>query len=511
MVKKLWLLMLLGGVLDSGMAMSAAGIRVTADKKVMVLGEPLLVQIRAEDPRKPLGSINLDKLKQDFNVYSISSNVQTQAIKGHRVKVETLSLTLYPLRTGILRLPEFSYMGSKGRALAVMVNESGKHISRVIFKAALDTPRPQVRQAATLTLDIYDDGNLLWTSPGDVVATGAHQRKLAESRRDEIVEGIRYTVHRHAWALMPLREGGMKIEFPLLDASRLGSRLRYAVAPLWLDAAAVPAYLPVHVPVGKIEVAAESLPPEIALERPVNWSFTVKGAGISSEGLSKMLTTIRSSAALQFYPATISSASSERAVSAEQTLQVTLPFVPKQSGVVNLPDINLSYYDTTSSRVESVFIPGNRINVFNPLWRTAQKIALGLILLASGVFLVYCLFKKFLRDEKKRKHLRIIGSAVNADELRRALLNFEVHTALHPCRTLQEWLRHIKLAYYTDDKLAEVVQKLSSAQYGSQENGENISDLSKVSAKLLKNLRAKKIGSFSIVRMVSWKSWFSKS
>lgn len=494
MVRMLFPLILMYGLISSGIATAAPRIKLAADKRVMVLGEPLLVKISVEESRESLGKINLGKLKLDFNVYAISSSTQTLSKNGRSNKSETLTLTLYPLRTGKLQLPALSFMGNKSNSLVVTVNESGRNMSPVMIRATLDTLHPHVRQAATLTLDTLDDGNLLWTPPADVVAQGAHLRKLAQSRREEMVEGIRYTVHRHAWALMPLREGAMKVEFPMLDASKLGMRLRYPVAPLKFDVAAIPAYLPVHLPIGKIEVSQAALPAEISLARPVNWIISVKGSGLSVEGLGKMMTSVRSTASLQFYPALISSEANERPETPEQILRVTLPFTPLQSGELALPDLNLAYYDTASMKVESVYIPGQKIEVFNPLWRTMQKIALGFILLAGGAGLTYWFYKKLLLELTRRKQLGAISRAVNADDLRRALLNFGVGGEAGTCITLHQWLQRMKQTYLICDKFAEVVEKLSSAQYGAQGNAENVSALAGEAVKLLQNLRVRKLG-----------------
>lgn len=492
MVKIFWRLTLLLCIAWSGVAVAEVRLTLKADKKNIVLGEPLTVELKAEDVRAPLSSISLDKLKQDFNVYGISSSVQTQSKKGHRVSSETMTLTLYPLRAGKLQLPALSYSGKNSPPLVVTVAESSKQMQRVLIKAALDTLHPQVRQAATLTLEVYDDGSMQWTAPREIVANGAHQRRLAESQREEMVDGTRYTVHHYAWALMPLREGGMMVEFPMLDAFKFGTRLRYAVAPVWINAAPVPAYLPVHVPVGAPVVSVDPLPGEIALERPVNWTFAVQGSGISAEGVSKLLSAIRSNESLRFYPPIISAAENVRPTTATQTLLVTLPFVPLRTGTLQLPEINLSYYDPASARVEAVVIPGARIEVFNPVWQTVQQVAAALLALLGAFGLGYWLLNKFRRALKRRKSLLAISSATSADGLHRALLKFDIAAAPVQCLTLQQWLLQMQLDYGVDERLSAAVQKLASAQYGAGEIDAGISDLAREAASLLKKISDRK-------------------
>ncbi|MFA6904570.1 MAG: hypothetical protein WC236_15965, partial [Gallionellaceae bacterium] len=262
-----------------------------------------------------------------------------------------------------------------------------------------------------LVLEIYDDGSLQWSVPQEITATGAHQRRLAESQREEVLEGTRYTVHRYAWALMPLSEGSMKIAFPMLDAFKFGSRLRYAVAPLLINAAPVPAYLPVHVPIGKPLLTMEPLPAEIAVGRPLNWVFTLQGESLSAEGTGKLLASIRDSETLRFYPPEISQSGNERATTATQTLRVTLPFVPLRTGTLQLPDIDLPYYDPAGARVESVTVQGAQFEVVNPLWQNVQKITPGFIALLALVAAAYSLSKTLRRILKIRLSLRVIRNA----------------------------------------------------------------------------------------------------
>lgn len=499
MVKKSWLLIL--GLYATCPGIAAAEVQLTlrADNNTIVLGEPLLVELKAVEVHEPLSSISLEKLKKDFNVYGISSNTQTQTKKGRKISTETMTLTLYPLRIGKLQLPAFSYSGKSSQPLWITVLESGKQTSRVMIKAALASAHPQVRQADTLTLDIFDDGSLQWSAPHEIIAAGAHQRRLAESQREEMVEGTRYTVHRYTWALMPLREGGIKIEFPMLDAMKFGTRQRYAVSPVWLNAAPVPAYLAVHVPIGKTQFTMEPLPAEIALDRPVNWMFTVQGSGISIEGVSKLLSNLRSNPSLRFYPPVVSIAENERPVSAQQILRITVPFVPMQTGTLQLPEINFPYYDPASFRVESVFIPGVSVVVFDPLRQTVRNIAFGLMLLLGASVSGYILLKQWQRILKKKNSLSAIRGAASAEELRQALLKFDIGKYDVPRLTLEQWLQHMQLTYVVDERLAVLVRKLESEKYGVEKSDTNTAELAQDAAMLLKKLTIRKAGRSNLV------------
>jgi hypothetical protein len=450
-----------------------------------------MVMLKTTDARVPLSEIKLDQLKQDFNVYGVSSSTQTQIIKGRRVSQETLTLTLYPLRSGSLQLPALRYQGNKSAAILLQVRESGNQIPRVMFKSALDTSAPRVRQAATLSLEIYDDGSLQWNPPREVIADGAHQTLLAESQREERLDGVTYTVHHYAWVLMPLREGGLKVAFPLLDAFKFGTRLRYAVAPLWLNAAAVPAYLPVYVPIGKPDLEVEPLTDEIALNRPTNWRFSVQSRALGEEGLAKLLATLKSNQSFYFYPPEISAAARNREATATQTLQVNVPFIALKTGNLTLPDIALPYYDPERMRVDAVRLAGTTITVFNPVWRTISRIALGVAGLLVVALLAYWITQQLRHAARRQKSLRAISGAKSADELRLALLNFDCATPRTKGMTLQQWLACMQRQNGRQQGLLEMVEKLQRAHYA--KSGGNMTELAREAAHLLRQTPRRKI------------------
>ena len=492
MVKKLFLSLLAGCLLCSGGVLGEPLLTSKVDKKIIVLGESLQVEIKAAGMAFPLSSISLDILKQDFNVYSMSSNVQTQIKKGLTVRHETMALILYPLRSGKLHIPALNFHGGKSKAIEIVVTEFGKSAPQVIFKVAIDKARPMVREEATLSLDIYDDGSLQWTAPRELVAANVHQRRLAETQHEEVSGAVRYTVHRYAWALMPLREGKLRIEFPLLDAFRFGTRLRYPVAALLFEAAAAPAYLPVHLPIGNPSVAAEAMPAEIALKRPVNRILSVSGSGLSAEGLSKLLAGMRSDELIQYYPPNISATGNERATSATQTYLINLPFVPLRSGRLQLPEINLPYYNPESARVESVIIPVAEVEVFNPLWRNVGLISLGLFSLAGAGAASYWAYRKLRRILKRRKCFRAIGRASSADTLRRELMKFDAEILSRSSQTLQQWLQDMQGTYAVDVRLIVVVQQLEKQRYAVDNTGMDIKALSSEVVKVLQKLSVRK-------------------
>ena len=447
----------------------AAGVRLDAqtDKKELALGEALTLELRVKDRQEAqsLDELKLDALQADYDVRGISRSRQSSTRKGREETTDVVTMTLYPLRSGNLSIPSLRFLDATSKPITISVLLSGPNTPRVLIRPGIEPARPLVRQGAMLTLDVYDDGSLRWSPVAAIAAAGMHLRALPESQREETVDGVKYTVHRHAWAATPLRDGNLVVRFPMLDATKFGARLRYAAPPLMFAADAVPAYLPVHVPVGKPEIRAEPLPADIAVNRPLNWQLTVQGSGISEEGIAKLLAaSLGNAETIRFYAPKIRS---DAATSPLQTMHVTLPFQALRSGEVAPPEIAIPYFDPASGRLERLVLPAQTVVATNPLWQAATRLATGLAALLISGWLAYRLGRAARRFRSRRASLGRIAHAADATQLKEALLAFG---AREPA-TLRQWLAELPGKH--DERLAGLVQQLEQACYASIEGKES--------------------------------------
>jgi hypothetical protein len=446
------------------MQTGVAGVRldVQADRKELVLGEALTLEVRVQGraEAQSLDALKLDQLQADYDVRGVSRSRQSTTRKGREETTDVVTMTLYPLRSGQLHIPPLTFMGTASKPIPVSVLLSGPNTPRVLIRPGMAPARPLVRQGATLTLDILDDGSLQWQPMAPVAAAGMHLRALPESQREATVDGVKYTLHRHAWAATPLRDGNLVVRFPMLDATKFGARLRYAAPPLMFAADPVPAYLPVHVPVGRPAIRAEPLPASIAVNRPLNWQLTVQGSGISEEGIAKLLAaSLGDSATIRFYAPKIRA---DAATSAIRTLHVTLPFQALRAGDAALPEIAIPYYDPQSGRLERLVLPAQTVVVTSPLRQAATRVLTGLAALLLAGWLAYRLGKAVRRMRARRDSLRRIAQASDAAQLKEALLAFGARRHA----TLRQWLAQLPATHDASKKLAGLAQQLEQACYG---------------------------------------------
>ncbi|WP_124950426.1 BatD family protein [Sulfuriferula thiophila] len=454
----LWLTLL------STVAWAQPQLSVTADKHDIALGAAITVTIRAQDTDAALDTLNLDALKPDFDIYSRSSSKQTELVRGKLSTIETTNLILYPLRSGQMQLPAFTFGTSTSRPVSITVHDSDAETPQVIFKPSLTPAHPLTREVATLSLDIYDDGSLQWTPPKLPTPAGTYVRELAQSQWDTTLNGSAFTVHRMTWAIMPLNSGNMTLTFPIMNAVKFGNRLRYAVPPLQFAATPAPRYLPVYVPIGKLSVSSQPPTGELILNRPANWNLIVRGTGISAEGLRKLLPEMMGSDSVHFYPPQIRFADGNDK-SLEQTLLVTLPFQPLRAGSVQLPEIILPYYNPATGLIESATAASTVSTVTNPLWHTVIKlitITASLVLIA---WLAQISLRLYRRKRIRQASLQRMAAATTPQQLSRALLDFDWGSGPLPANTLRAWLSKLDYSHGNHAALNQLVQQLESACY----------------------------------------------
>ncbi|MEE4239532.1 MAG: hypothetical protein V2I51_22660, partial [Anderseniella sp.] len=272
------------------------------------------------------------------------------------------------------------------------------------------------------------------------------------------------TLHRFHWALLATREGVATLAMPMIDASRFGQRLRFPGPSLNFEAAALPAWLPAHVPPVAPLIQADPLPARWPLQRPLSWRFEVVG-GYSADGLKALLDLqLRESPALGVYPPLIEAVAPVDLNSPLSRYAVTLFLQPRASGEMRLPALNLPWYDPARGQVASQALPGRSIVVFDPRWQRAGQVAGGLAVGLLLAALAWQMHRTIRWRLARRRGLRAIRQARDLAELARAVRQFSL-TGQAAAPSLGEWQR--RLAQETGRcRVAELVQHLEQQFFG---------------------------------------------
>ncbi len=429
-------------------AVHGANFSATTDKTELTLGQSFILTLRADNVAPSLKQLPVDILKKDFVI--VGTDIQEQG------KSQFMSLRLYPLKAGLISIPPLSFAGLRSKALNLVILESSPDISSVLVHTGFASTHFVERQAVYFYIDVHHDGGLQWQPPRAPVTPDAHISALPPIQAVTNSDGT--VRQRYGYSLMPLRSGIIKISWPLLEASKFGEPLRYAIPPINLDVVAIPRYLPLHVPVGKVIVTASHSAPEVKINQPFNWEFVIHGTGLSEEALSKLIDFPESNA-LKVYPPQIEI--QENSSTVLQTAKFTVPAVPLKSGVVSLPRITFPYYDPRLGRIEAAAVPDGVVRVFNPLAQWLRWVAMSLVVclvLALILWKVIAYFRQFFAE---RAWLRRLAAAQDAATLRHVLL------APNYGGTLKQWMERYQKQFGSNAALQHQIERLNRISFSS--------------------------------------------
>lgn len=411
------------------------------DQTEVTLGQSFTLTLHAENVATSLKQLQVDILKKDFAVAGV--DIQDQA------KSQVMRLRLYPLQPGLITIPPLYFGGLRSKALNVLIQESSANIPRVVIKTGFSSNAFVERQATYFYVDVYHDGSLQWRAPEAPVTPDAHIRALPPLLAVTDASGA--VVQRYPYTLMPLKSGAIQISWPLVEASKFGELLRYAIPASVIEATAIPRYLPLHVPVGKVTIAAHPPTSPVKINQPFNWVLIIQGTGLSAESLAKLLD-FSENETLKIYPAQVEMQTSGNALL--QTAKFTVPIVPLKSGRVHLPRVVLPYYDPPLGRIEAAVVPESVVRVFNPLLQWAWWVGIALIICFAMGFVLWKAVHYFRRLFLQRAWLKRLVLSQDVRGLRNALL------APNYKGTLRQWLAMYQLRFGDNPALQEQIERL---------------------------------------------------
>jgi hypothetical protein len=433
---------------------NAASLSAQLDNTDVALGESVSLTVQAQG--LPLDALDIAPLVARFDVFSRTLSRSADS--------ETLVLTLYPRMTGSLRIPMLHVDALHTAALSMKVTDGSDSVPRVTASWRLEPGAPHVNQPTRLTLAICDDGSLQWQRPVLPATSGRLLRALGEDEGKGERAGEPCTLHQYFWSLIATQGGAASLRVSMLDASHFGQRLRFPGTDLAYQATELPAWLPAHVPPVAPSVRTDPLPARWPLQRPLSWRFHVTG-GYSAEGLKALLDMqLRESMAFGGYPPLIEEAVQDDASSPLSRYDVTLYFLPRETGQISLPTVRLPWYDLSRGQLASTELAGKSLTIFDPRWKLGGQIAGGL----AGLLLLGGLLWQARHMTRwrlaRRRGLRAIRQARDVGELVRAVRQFSM-TGQAAAPSLGEWQHRMQQDTGTCD-VAEAVRQLEQQQFG---------------------------------------------
>jgi hypothetical protein len=419
------------------------------DRKTIALGEAVTLTVTAKPGT--LDKVDLTRLAQSCEI--LNRNL------GRDKNTETLTLTLYPRQSGRLDL---AIPGIAGRAPLLEVSDGSKDVPRVHFRVETQPATYHARQPVRLTLEACDSGGLMWTRPPLPTREGILVRTLGEDEQEAERNGERCTAHRWHWAMTPTAAGTTTLPLPVLEANKLGRRLRFAPPPVQLQAQPIPAWLPAEAAIGKPVVTVNPLPVEWPIERPLAWRIDVNGGYSTAALKSLLMLQLATQPQLTTYPPTIEFVASE---SATPRYTVTLYLLAHTRGPVELPELVFPWYDPATDALQQVRHGATALRIVDPAWQFAMQALLLLATMGAATGLAYLVHRT--QAWRWRRHVASarLASAVDVADLAQRLRGFSLHGVARVAPTLGEWQSRMRREA-TIDGIAELVAAVELSHYG---------------------------------------------
>lgn len=359
----------------------AAQVTASADRDRLGTGESLHLELWVKG--SPDGDPDLRPLERDWEILGRSQSSQMQLINGSLSRSLVLSLTLMPRRSGELEIPSVCFGPDCSLALPVTVSDQAAATSAadpLLLEAEVRQKQVAVGAQILLTLRVLHRVDLAQASLSEPRVEGveADIRQLGKDRSFEQHRGgYLYRGIERRYALFPRKAGELVIAPLQLDAQvdagssrrdffgRSVQQVRRSTESLQIRVTETPAdlgtrpWLPAHSI--NLQDDWQKQPPTLRVGEPVTRTLTLTAEGLPAASLPELQLPVP--AGWKSYPDQPTREDTENEQGIVGTLQQKLALVPTTPGRVELPAVDLDWYNVEAGRWSRVHLDPIQLEV----------------------------------------------------------------------------------------------------------------------------------------------------
>lgn len=367
----------------------AAELTASVDRSRLNSGETVELTLETSDVTQ-FGKPDLTALEALFEVRGTRQVNQLNTLNGDNRATTRWIITLLPKENGSVVIPPLQLGDAQSQQITVQVVESDTRENKnsldpVFIEASLDQSSVYVQAQAILTLRIYhsvslyDDSSLTPLQIAD-----ARIEQLGDTRTyEKDLNGVRHGVIEMRYAIYPQHSGLLTIApqtfsatlvdtQPSQDANAQGPKpgklMRVSSAEIPLTVKPKPLTYPVDAPwlPARSLSLSESWNPEpehIQVGDSLTRSLTLKVEGLASSQLPALPATDVNG--LRRYPdqPVLSNQSTDRGIVGSREEREAL--VPSRSGAIELPTVDVVWWNTFEDHLEHSSLPARTLQVAN--------------------------------------------------------------------------------------------------------------------------------------------------
>ncbi len=383
---------------------SAASFTATVDRNRLNEGETVELLLESDDATlfsKP----DLAPLEQDFEVLGSRQMNQLSNINGKTSATTTWTVTLLPKRIGELVIPELKLGDQHSQPIPLQISQSngtGNTTGAPIFiDASLDHDSVYVQQQVVLTLRIYHSVSLYSDSTlTPLKMDDARVEQLGAPRNyEKDINGVRHGVIEVSYAIFPQKSGALSIPSQLFSATiadrSAGSSFVPFGKPVRLKSTSIPLQVkpkPTNYPADAPWLPARALslneawspdPQNIEVGQSVTRNLLMKVDGLSAAQLPPLNVALPDG--IRSYPEQPKLANQTSPNGVIGSREETQALVPTHSGELQLPAIEVVWWNTSEDRLVRSSVPGRSLQIVeNPNLTPAQPVTSEPVAVAPG-------------------------------------------------------------------------------------------------------------------------------
>ncbi|PCR96221.1 protein BatD [Pseudomonas fluorescens] len=367
----------------------AAGLTASVDRSRLNSGETVELTLESNDVTQ-FGKPDLTPLEPLFEVRGTRQVNQLNTLNNENRATTRWIITLLPKQNGSVEIPPLKLGETESQPITVQVVESDVHeeknaLDPVFIESSLDQSSVYVQAQAVLTLRIYHSVSLYDdSSVTPLQIADARIEQLGDTRTyEKDINGVRHGVIEMRYAIYPQHSGLLTItpqtfsatlvdtqpaKDPTAQGPKTGKLLRVASSEIPLTVKPKPITYPSDAPwlPARSLSLSESWNPEpdhTQVGDSLTRSLTLKVEGLASSQLPALPATEANG--LRRYPdqPVLNNQSSERGLIGSREEREAL--VPSRSGSIELPTVDVVWWNTFEDHLEHTSLPARTLQVVN--------------------------------------------------------------------------------------------------------------------------------------------------
>jgi len=356
-----------------------AEVSATLDRDRIVSGETLSLAIRV-DSVLGVDDPDLRPLNRDFEVLGTSRNSRVSIVNGSQEGYTEWLITLAPKREGVMQIPPINVDGETTDPIPVMVrpddSPAASNDRDIIVEVDLDKNSVHVQEQILVTVRLLHAINLnRGAALDELEIDNAVVRKLGENSYRKVLGNRTYGVFERTYAVFPQASG--KLDIPALGFQATiggsnsffsqfrdrGQTLRLRSEPKTIKVLPPEGGVSTWLPARNLSLVEtwDKNPDDIDVGESLTRTITITADGLTAAQIAPL--PAPDIDGLRFYPDQAQLEDRDASNGVVGTRTESAAVIAQRSGRIELPPIEVRWWNTIDERFETAVVPGKTMMV----------------------------------------------------------------------------------------------------------------------------------------------------